>query len=587
MANTTAYSYIRFSSKKQADGDSLRRQTEGADRYCSQNSLRLDHSLTLHDLGVSAFSGQNATEGKLGAFIGAVDAGRVAPGSTLILESLDRMSRQEVIDSLELFLGLIRRGIRIVTLTPEDLFERDTLDTMRLITAIMVMARAHEESAIKANRATQAWDAKRKVARAGKGRIHSNPPTWLDVDGDRYVVNKKRSAVAQRMVRMSLDGAGPLAIARAFNATNVPTFTDRSTKWHVSTVRGILRSRALIGEYQPRNIRAGKRTPNGNPITGYYPALLDEDVFYRLQAAMDRRSTSRRGRIGKRVANLFGRILTNGHDGGVMRISSKRANSVIMQSVHANDRVSSTPSFPYPVFEYHILAWLTEVDLWERPIDNGEIDAQTGRLAEIRAKIEQLRQKLTSLPAGDQFGVLIDMLASLSSEEAEMEAKIERLRLQQHAPRPSSRHVLDLVQQLKENEEARAKRQPRATEIRSASAAIREKLRTEIANVVEQIKAYTYASRRLRRLCIADIRLRDGTRHVVIIRKVRGEEPISVSTGLPIEDRRSFSPDRMADRLLAATSHEEFRRAASRSLIDGFGSDPTTHPPCSQRPVPQ
>ena len=49
------YSYIRFSSKKQAKGDSLRRQTEG-EEWIEKNG-HTKASLTLHDLGVSAFRG--------------------------------------------------------------------------------------------------------------------------------------------------------------------------------------------------------------------------------------------------------------------------------------------------------------------------------------------------------------------------------------------------------------------------------------------------------------------------------------------------------------------------------------------------
>jgi len=33
---TAAYSYVRFSSKQQAEGDSLRRQTEKAEAFCKR-----------------------------------------------------------------------------------------------------------------------------------------------------------------------------------------------------------------------------------------------------------------------------------------------------------------------------------------------------------------------------------------------------------------------------------------------------------------------------------------------------------------------------------------------------------------------
>jgi DNA invertase Pin-like site-specific DNA recombinase len=57
-----AYSYVRFSSPGQATGDSLRRQTEMAEAYAKERGLQLNNS-SFRDLGISAFSGSNRTEG--------------------------------------------------------------------------------------------------------------------------------------------------------------------------------------------------------------------------------------------------------------------------------------------------------------------------------------------------------------------------------------------------------------------------------------------------------------------------------------------------------------------------------------------
>jgi hypothetical protein len=48
-----AYSYIRFSTALQAEGDSLRRQTELSSEYASKHNLFLDTSLNLFDQGIS------------------------------------------------------------------------------------------------------------------------------------------------------------------------------------------------------------------------------------------------------------------------------------------------------------------------------------------------------------------------------------------------------------------------------------------------------------------------------------------------------------------------------------------------------
>src|ERR1035437_3831408 len=164
MSNKTAYSYVRFSSAKQSSGDSLRRQTKAAEAYCLRAELQLDTSLSPLDLGISAHHGKNQSEGALGAFLSAVKTGKVAKGSTLVVESLDRLSRQEVPEALELFLSIIRAGIVIVTLSPEQRFEKATLNMTSLIISISQMSRAFEESALKSSRLKASWLSRRAKA---------------------------------------------------------------------------------------------------------------------------------------------------------------------------------------------------------------------------------------------------------------------------------------------------------------------------------------------------------------------------------------------------------------------------------------
>src|SRR5690348_11123783 len=111
-----AYSYIRFSSAPQGRGDSLRRQTELSERYAAKHSLVLDQSLHLRDLGVSAYDGSNVARGALGGFLRAIRQGRIAKGSYLLVESLDRLSRAQVMQALSVFTEIINAGVVLVTL---------------------------------------------------------------------------------------------------------------------------------------------------------------------------------------------------------------------------------------------------------------------------------------------------------------------------------------------------------------------------------------------------------------------------------------------------------------------------------------
>jgi DNA invertase Pin-like site-specific DNA recombinase len=85
-----AYSYQRFSSARQRDGDSLRRQSQATDHFCKEHRLTLVD--TFIDKGVSAFRGKNFTdEAALGQFIKLVENGTVQKGCVLVVESMDRL----------------------------------------------------------------------------------------------------------------------------------------------------------------------------------------------------------------------------------------------------------------------------------------------------------------------------------------------------------------------------------------------------------------------------------------------------------------------------------------------------------------
>ena len=79
MPKGKLYSYVRFSSREQAKGDSLHRQTEMARRYAEEHGYVLDTSLDLHDKGISGFKGANRAKGRLGDFLRTFDYSREAP----------------------------------------------------------------------------------------------------------------------------------------------------------------------------------------------------------------------------------------------------------------------------------------------------------------------------------------------------------------------------------------------------------------------------------------------------------------------------------------------------------------------------
>src|SRR5262245_39691290 len=121
MPASIAYSYVRFSAKKQAKGSSVFRQTqdtcagESPESWCNRNKVTLDTTLSFRDLGRSAYRGHKQAE--LTAFLEYVRTGRIRPGSYLLVERIDRISRKGVDEGADLLKQVLKAGISIVTLS--------------------------------------------------------------------------------------------------------------------------------------------------------------------------------------------------------------------------------------------------------------------------------------------------------------------------------------------------------------------------------------------------------------------------------------------------------------------------------------
>src|ERR1700712_1153568 len=158
-----AYSYLRFSTPEQAAGDSRRRQIAMAEKYAAAHHLKLDLHLSFRDLGVSAYRGRNAKEGALRAFLEAIEYNLVPPNSYLLVESLDRLSRDRILAAQTLFMQIVQAGITIVTLVDQRSYSLESLNQnpLDLVISLVTMMRANEESEIKSSRIRAAFDVKR------------------------------------------------------------------------------------------------------------------------------------------------------------------------------------------------------------------------------------------------------------------------------------------------------------------------------------------------------------------------------------------------------------------------------------------
>lgn len=228
-----------------------------------------------------------------------VENGAIPKGSYLIVESLDRLSREEVRKALPRFLDLLGKGICIYTSIDKHLYT-ENYDLSDLVISIVSMSRAHEESAHKGNRVSEAWQNKRNLARSHKTPLGNACPYWLELVDGAYQKRPDRVAVIERIFEMCLQGYGQMTIAKRLNEDGVAVFgsvsgekpRNKSGAWGSSSVGKILDNRAVLGEYQPMSHLNRSRVNDGEPVEGFYPPIIEPDVFLRAKAARVQRQTS-------------------------------------------------------------------------------------------------------------------------------------------------------------------------------------------------------------------------------------------------------------------------------------------------------
>lgn len=399
-----AYSYVRFSTLDQRKGNSYERQKKLCEKYAEENGLILCDE-EFFDEGISAFKGANKSEDKaLGVFINAVELGKINKGSYLLVESLDRISRETSLQALETFTGILKLGIVIVTLLDNHVYTYEKLnsDVSSLLASLFVMARAHEESETKSKRISKAWEAKR--SEGGKKVLTAKAPAWLKVtyDYSGFIVDEEKVKIINQIFDMVIDGHGVFFITNYLNKNNIKPF-GMAKIWHMSYVRKILLSKACIGEYQPHRKINNNRVPEGDVIIGYFPEIVTPKKYYQAQEIVKNRGCVSGGRKGQIFSNIFTHVLFCELCGSplvyINKGAGKKAGSPILKcrGKHLGSKCRCG-NINYKDFEDSFFRFVYEVDLKEilTPSLSNIIDIQ-GQKALLNVNIGVIDNKLLDI----------------------------------------------------------------------------------------------------------------------------------------------------------------------------------------------
>ena len=357
-----------------------------------------------------------------------VEQGEIPPGKVLMIESLDRLSRETVLKALRQFMALVEAGIIIATLADKQIYSRETIgnDWTKLIFSLTIMARAHEESAMKAQRLAAAWEKKRRDAPTKP--MTARCPEWSKLVDGKFELIPDRVAIIRRIFEECVSGLGKRQIATRLNEEGIPAFRGENG-WHGSSVQKILSNEGVLGVFQPHRRANGKRIPDGEPIPNYYPPIIDEVLFWRVRASVESRSKGAAGRKGKGYANLLqglGMCECGASLVYVDKGKSPKGGQYLVCSRAKRGLCSNRTHYPYRPLEDEILRLVPLINL-DAILPRRQTHKEDDLISDLEAELARKTQRLNSLLDLEDIDAAKDRIRKLNLEIQNLKIRLTEI----------------------------------------------------------------------------------------------------------------------------------------------------------------
>ncbi|EMR34026.1 recombinase family protein [Vibrio harveyi] len=408
----TIITYLRYSSKQQAEGLSEYRQSEinrkFVEKFCSEHEVDLNEVISLKDLGVSAYRGLNLTLGSFSQTIKKFKSGEIGKkynengeiNTYLIVESLDRITRTGPFKSTQIFTELLEyTNIVVLADGEKKIYSKKSIDSthgmMDLFMALVSLQRSHSESLMKEYRSRKSWEKKREdlldyftlpeEEREGLERPKNATamcPFWLTAkkDGRGYDFIPENKKVMDFLIEKLLDGNGMTRSVRLLNdeidkGTLKPKLKKANRKTRhfraaaysglfnseISTVKGdYLLTESYYpteddveqGKYPEKHL--GKRVRKEIAVLkNYYPALMTESQAAYIRSLMGERR-SKGIKPNKGIKNLAQGILRCPHCNSTY-IKAKDRKNVYLRCNLSREGLCKAKVIKHGVFEHNLL----------------------------------------------------------------------------------------------------------------------------------------------------------------------------------------------------------------------------------------
>lgn len=258
--------------------------------------------------------------------------GDARPFDVIVVHSLSRMFRN-ALDYMQYRQRLKCAGVRIISITQDfgdDPASEMALGMLALFDEYHSAENAkHVKRSMAANAANGYWNGQKPPF----GYLSVAVPQPKGKDRKKLVIDLHPAGAVRDIFSLYLHGdkSGPIGVTRLAQLLNARGERLRGKPFHTSNVHLILTNTAYIGYvlYNRRNSRTGKEQPESEWIPIPVPPIVDEDIFYAVQAQLKKRNPKMGELAEKHNSNLLTTIAKCGCDddgcGGALTTSTGKS----------------------------------------------------------------------------------------------------------------------------------------------------------------------------------------------------------------------------------------------------------------------
>jgi len=404
-----AISYIRFSTGKQAKGSSHERQQAMLASWLTANPDFTLSSESFKDLGISGFSGKHLKSG-FGKLLAAVQNGSIQAGDVILIEAIDRTGRLEPTQMFPLLADIVNAGVDIVTLDDGIRYNRESVNSNHLFLLIAKVQQSHQYSDTLSRRMKASYTSRKKAALEGITPKRYTP-VWLTSEGELI------PEIAPLVKQAFEDYASGLGERRIFERIFEGNDNPLLARMAPSTVKRWMNNRTAIGEW--------------NGIPNVYPAVIEPELFYRVQKRMEEKFSPR----GLPTKHRFTGLVVCAECGKNFNTKHYAASGLTSMECSSRARrgatgCSNNRSIPEPIIDLafrltnakHILKALEGQQLTASQKRGMELD---GEIGEVNKKINRIVNVIANLEDDNEDLTL--KLVSLQAERKVLKAEKEGL----------------------------------------------------------------------------------------------------------------------------------------------------------------